>query len=82
MGPGGGGQGEAGGGGAYTHPHRFMSANLQRSFVICPRHQFATTPADALARFERYNYTTPVSCDLCTSILWGIVRTGYRCDVR
>jgi len=21
-----------------------------------------------------------VSCDLCTSILWGIVRTGYRCQ--
>ena len=34
-----------------------------------------------ISRFERYNYTTPTYCDLCTSILWGIVRTGYRCQV-
>jgi len=31
-------------------------------------------------RFEKYNYTTPTYCDLCNSVLWGIVRTGYRCQ--
>ncbi|XP_046393982.1 myotubularin-related protein 13 isoform X2 [Ischnura elegans] len=30
-------------------------------------------------RFERYNYTTPTYCDLCTSLLWGPVKTGMRC---
>ena len=32
-------------------------------------------------RWEKYNYTTPTYCDLCNSVLWGIVRTGYRCQV-
>jgi myotubularin-related protein 5/13 len=32
-------------------------------------------------RFEKFNYTTPTYCDLCNSVLWGIVRTGYRCQV-
>ena len=32
-------------------------------------------------RFEKYNYTAPAYCDLCNSVLWGIVRTGYRCQV-
>ncbi|XP_023320914.1 myotubularin-related protein 13 isoform X8 [Eurytemora carolleeae] len=31
-------------------------------------------------RFEKFNYTTPTYCDLCNSVLWGIVRTGYRCQ--
>jgi len=31
-------------------------------------------------RFEKYNYTTPTYCDLCNTVLWGIVRTGYRCQ--
>jgi len=31
-------------------------------------------------RFEKYNYTTPTYCDLCNSVLWGIVRTGFRCQ--
>lgn len=30
-------------------------------------------------RFERYNYTTPTYCDLCTNMLWGPVKTGMRC---
>ncbi|KAJ8934074.1 hypothetical protein NQ318_016033 [Aromia moschata] len=30
-------------------------------------------------RFERYNYTTPTYCDLCTNLLWGPVKTGMRC---
>ncbi|KAK7870000.1 hypothetical protein R5R35_011968 [Gryllus longicercus] len=30
-------------------------------------------------RFERYNFTTPTYCDLCTSVLWGPVKTGMRC---
>ncbi len=30
-------------------------------------------------RFEKYNYSTPTSCDVCGSLLWGPVRTGYRC---
>ncbi|KAK4886969.1 hypothetical protein RN001_003240 [Aquatica leii] len=30
-------------------------------------------------RFERYNYTTPTYCDLCTNVLWGPVKTGMRC---
>ena len=33
-------------------------------------------------RFEKFNYTTPTYCDLCSSVLWGIVRTGYRCQVK
>ena len=32
-------------------------------------------------RFESYNYTTPTHCDQCNQILWGFVRTGYRCPV-
>jgi myotubularin-related protein 5/13 len=31
-------------------------------------------------RFEKYNYTTPTYCDLCHSVLWGIVRTGFKCQ--
>ncbi|XP_049836392.1 myotubularin-related protein 13 isoform X2 [Schistocerca gregaria] len=30
-------------------------------------------------RFERYNYTTPTYCDMCTNVLWGPVKTGMRC---
>ena len=30
-------------------------------------------------RFDKYNYTTPTSCDYCSHILWGIVKTGMRC---
>jgi hypothetical protein len=35
-------------------------------------------------RFEKFNYTnpTPTYCDVCNSLLWGLVRTGYRCQVR
>jgi len=31
-------------------------------------------------RFEKYNYTTPTNCDLCNKVLWGIVRTGFKCQ--
>lgn len=30
-------------------------------------------------RFEKYNFTTPTYCDLCTNVLWGPVKTGLRC---
>ncbi|CAN8027521.1 unnamed protein product, partial [Ixodes persulcatus] len=30
-------------------------------------------------RFDRYNYTTPTYCDFCSSILWGLVKTGMHC---
>ncbi|XP_025829760.1 myotubularin-related protein 13 isoform X2 [Agrilus planipennis] len=30
-------------------------------------------------RFDRYNYTTPTYCDLCSNVLWGPVKTGMRC---
>ncbi len=30
-------------------------------------------------RFEKYNYSTPTSCDVCNSLLWGPVRTGLKC---
>ncbi|XP_060530285.1 myotubularin-related protein 13 isoform X2 [Cylas formicarius] len=30
-------------------------------------------------RFEKYNYSTPSHCDLCSSVLWGPVKTGMRC---
>ncbi len=30
-------------------------------------------------RFERYHYSTPTSCEVCSSLLWGPVRTGLRC---
>lgn len=29
-------------------------------------------------RFEKYNYTAPASCDLCSGLIWG-PRTGFRC---
>ena len=29
-------------------------------------------------KFEKHNYTTPTSCDVCHSLLWG-PRTGLRC---
>ena len=31
-------------------------------------------------RFEKYNYTTPTYCDMCSHVLF--VRTGFRCQVR
>ncbi|XP_040568639.1 myotubularin-related protein 13 [Lepeophtheirus salmonis] len=31
-------------------------------------------------RFEKHHYSTPTSCDWCNSLLWGLVRTGYRCS--
>ena len=31
-------------------------------------------------RFETYNYGTPTSCDYCSHVLWGIVKTGQRCS--
>ena len=31
-------------------------------------------------RFEKYNYGTPTSCDYCSHVLWGIVKTGMRCS--
>lgn len=30
-------------------------------------------------RFEKYNFSSPTSCDFCSHILWGIVKTGMRC---
>jgi myotubularin-related protein 5/13 len=31
-------------------------------------------------RFDRYSYSTPTSCDVCGSLLWGpVVRNGLRC---
>jgi len=27
-------------------------------------------------RFERYSYTTPTYCDLCSNVLWGPVKVG------
>ena len=32
-------------------------------------------------RFEKHNYSTPTYCDISSTVLWGIVRTGYRCQV-
>ena len=26
--------------------------------------------------FERHNYTTPVYCDYCAQLLWGLLKTG------
>uniref|UniRef100_A0A0P5TBM6 SET domain binding factor n=1 Tax=Daphnia magna TaxID=35525 RepID=A0A0P5TBM6_9CRUS len=31
-------------------------------------------------RFEKYNFSSPTSCDFCSTILWGIVKTGMRCN--
>ena len=44
-------------------------------------------PGDQVAyshphRFEKHNFTTPTYCDISNTVLWGIVRTGYRCQVR
>jgi len=30
-------------------------------------------------RLEKYNFPTPTSCDVCSALLWGPVRPGYRC---
>lgn len=30
-------------------------------------------------RFEKHNFTTPTYCDFCTNVLWGPVKTGFRC---
>ena len=30
-------------------------------------------------KFEKYNYSTPTSCNVCHSLLWG-PRTGLRYD--
>ncbi|KAL1427201.1 hypothetical protein MTO96_017698 [Rhipicephalus appendiculatus] len=30
-------------------------------------------------RFDRCSYSTPTYCDLCSSILWGLVKTGMHC---
>ena len=27
-------------------------------------------------RFEKYTYTTPVYCDYCSQVLWGLLKTG------
>lgn len=26
--------------------------------------------------FERYNFTTPATCDYCSLVLWGLLKTG------
>jgi myotubularin-related protein 5/13 len=26
--------------------------------------------------FERYTYTTPATCDYCSHVLWGLIKTG------
>lgn len=31
-------------------------------------------------RFEKYNFTALTYCDLCSSVLWGPVKTGMRCS--
>ncbi|KAL4225636.1 ARS-binding factor 1 [Mactra antiquata] len=30
-------------------------------------------------RFEEWTYTTAVYCDLCSNLLWGLVKTGMHC---
>ncbi|XP_021368098.1 myotubularin-related protein 13-like [Mizuhopecten yessoensis] len=30
-------------------------------------------------RFEKYTYTTPVYCDYCSQVLWGLLKTGMHC---
>ena len=30
-------------------------------------------------KFEKYNFTTPSSCDFCNGLLWG-PRTGLKCN--
>jgi len=31
-------------------------------------------------RFEKYNSSTPTYCDLCNTVIWGIVSSGFRCQ--
>lgn len=31
-------------------------------------------------RFEKFTYTTPAYCDYCSHVLWGLVKTGMRCQ--
>lgn len=38
----------------------------------------ANTAYSHAHRFEKNNYSTPTSCDLCNSLLWG-PKTGMRC---
>jgi hypothetical protein len=46
-----------------------------------------STPAGAAApqaythphRFDRYNFTTPSYCDICSNILWGPVKVSKLC---
>ncbi|XP_077558933.1 SET domain binding factor isoform X3 [Haemaphysalis longicornis] len=39
-----------------------------------------TVPPQAYPhRFDRCSYSTPTYCDLCSSILWGLVKTGMHC---
>lgn len=38
-----------------------------------------TVPPQAYPhRFDRCSYSTPTYCDLCSSILWGLVKTGME----
>lgn len=42
----------------------------------------AATPQTTYAhphRFDRYNFTTPSYCDLCSNVLWGPVKVSCRC---
>ena len=32
-------------------------------------------------RFEKFTYTTPASCDYCSHVLWGLVKTGTRARI-
>ncbi|XP_070391724.1 myotubularin-related protein 13 isoform X5 [Dermacentor albipictus] len=39
----------------------------------------AVPPQSYPHRFDRCSYSTPTYCDLCSSILWGLVKTGMHC---
>jgi hypothetical protein len=44
------------------------------------RNAIASSLPVKLHRFEKFNYSTPVSCDYCKKLLWDLVKNGMKCS--
>lgn len=45
-----------------------------------PRNAISSSMPVKVHRFEKFNYSTPVSCDYCKKLLWDLVKNGMKCS--